>query len=600
MKKIIKDRIVKLRNKMREYAIDAYLVVSDDFHASEYVCDYFKCREYLSGFSGSAGTLIVTQEEAQLWTDGRYFLQAEEQLADTGIHLMKMGEEGVPTVQKYLAELLKDEDSLGYDGRTIRVKYADSIQKELQGKNIKYIENIDLVGEIWKDRPSFPKNQIWLLPEKYTGKSRKDKLTELRETMTHTGADAVLLAALDDIAWLYNLRGDDIPYNPVALSYTMIYSDRAVFYRDSETIGEEVQKALKKDGIEIAPYLQVYEDVKKLQGITLLFDEEKINVALRNAIPLNVSVINQTNPTTLSKAKKNLTEMENDRYAHILDGVAVTKLIYWLKQMHKTGKIKNITELDVCEKLENFRKQGEGYLQQSFEPIVATGAHGAIVHYEPTEASNALLEDNTFVLMDTGGQYLYGTTDITRTVSLGELTREQKIHYTTVLKGHLNLASAKFKYGCTGVNLDYLARSPLWEMGLDFNHGTGHGVGYLLNVHEGPNGIRLKEAGGSIGTILEEGMITSNEPGLYLEGKYGIRIENLTLCLKDKKTEYGQFMKFETLTMVPYDREAILPEIMSEKEVERLNQYHAVVYEKISPYLTENEKTWLMEQTKPF
>lgn len=600
MKMIIRDRIVQLRNKMKEYAIDAYLVVSDDFHASEYVCDYFKCREYLSGFSGSAGTLVVTHKEAQLWTDGRYFLQAEEQLKDTGIHLMKIGEEGVPTVQKYLAAILKDEASLGYDGRTIRVKYADSIQKELYGKNIRYIENIDLVGEIWKDRPSFPKNRIWLLSEKYSGKSRKDKLTELRETMRHAGADAVLLATLDDIAWLYNLRGYDIPYNPVALSYTMIYLDRAVFYRDSETMGEEVQKSLKKDGIEIAPYFQVYEDVKKLQGITLLFDKEKINVALKNAIPSNVSVINQTNPTTLSKAKKNLTEMENERYAHILDGVAVTKLIYWLKQVHKTGEIQNVTELDVCEKLENLRKQGEGYLQQSFEPIVATGAHGAIVHYEPTEESNALLGDNTFVLMDTGGQYLYGTTDITRTVSLGELTREQKIHYTTVLKGHLNLASAKFKYGCTGVNLDYLARSPLWEMGLDFNHGTGHGVGYLLNVHEGPNGIRLKEAGGSIGTILEEGMTTSNEPGLYLEGKYGIRIENLMLCLKDKKTEYGQFMKFETLTMVPYDREAILPEIMSEKEVELLNQYHEVVYEKLSPYLTKNEKTWLMEQTKPF
>ena len=290
----------------------------------------------------------------------------------------------------------------------------------------------------------------------------------------------------------------------------------------------------------------------------------------------------------------------NERFAHILDGVAVTKLIYWMKQLQKSGTLKSVTELDVCEKLEEFRNMGEGYMQQSFAPIVATGAHGAIVHYAPTEESNALLEDNTFVLMDTGAQYLYGTTDITRTVALGELTQEQKIHYTAVLKGNLNLANAKFKYGCTGVNLDYLARKPLWEIGMDFNHGTGHGVGYLLNVHEGPNGIRLKEADGTVGTVFREGMITSDEPGLYLEGRYGIRIENLMLCLKDKKTEFGQFMKFETLTLVPHERSAILTEMMTKEEIDLLNCYHATVYEKIASYLTVPEREWLKEQTKPF
>jgi Xaa-Pro aminopeptidase len=592
-KKNIVDRITKLRGKMKEKNIDAYLIVSDDFHASEYVCDYFKCREYMSGFTGSAGQMVVMMNQVALWTDGRYFIQAEEQLKGTGIELMKMGEKGVPSIKDYLYEKLNKSQVLGYDGRTIRKQYADILKKVLSSKNIQCIENIDLVGEIWEDRPEFPNADIWLLSEKYAGKSREDKLSQLRMILKEEEADGILLTTLDEIAWLYNMRGADVKYNPVALSYTIVYRNRAVLYRDVNTINPDDIEKLSMNGVEIAPYFNIYDDVQLLKNITLLLDENTINETLFNLINSDVSIVNRTSPIILEKAKKNKVEMLNVRYAHIQDGVAVTKLIYWLKKNREC-----ITELDVCEKLESFRRRGEGYLQQSFEPIVATGAHGAIVHYEPTMKTNVPIEDNTFVLMDTGGQYLYGTTDITRTVGIGKLTRQQKIHYTAVLKGNLNLANARFKYGCSGVNLDYLARRPLWEMGLDFNHGTGHGVGYLLNVHEGPNGIRLRERDGSVGAVLEEGMITSDEPGLYLEGEYGIRLENLLLCVKDRKTEYGQFMKFDTLTMVPFDRDAILPELMSEEEIKMLDEYHAMVYEKISPYCNEEERIWLKEQTK--
>lgn len=598
MKDKVKERLEKLREQMKKHGVDAYLIVSDDFHSSEYVCDYFKCRQYISGFTGSAGTLLVTRDEAKLWTDGRYFLQAAKQLKGTGISLMKSGEEGVPTVQKYLSDCMQERGTLGYDGRTIRMGYATSIKNALERKEINYIEDIDLVGEIWEDRPPFPNAPIWLISEQYVGESVSQKLKKLRMDFKQKGAQAILLTSLDDIAWLYNLRADDMKYHPVALCYTIVYEKKAVLYRNQETVDKEIAEILEQNGIELAPYFQVYDDIKKLKDIVLFLDENTVNITLRNAIPKDITVIRGTNPTTLAKAKKNPVEMKNERHAHVLDGVAVTKLIYWLKQK-RLSECK-ITERDVCEKLEEFRQLGEGYLQQSFAPIIATGSHGAIVHYEVTEESNVPLEKDNFILMDTGGQYLYGTTDITRTVAYGGLTKEQKVHYTAVLKGHLNLSDAVFQYGCTGVHLDCLAREPLWKMGLDFKHGTGHGVGYLLNVHEGPNGIRMREADGTVGAVLEEGMITSNEPGLYLEGKYGIRIENLMLCLKGQKTDFGQFMKFETLTMVPYEREAILPEMMSGEEIAILNDYHKAVYRKIAPYLNKEEQEWLAEQTRPY
>lgn len=600
-KTIYRNRLSALRRLMADKGIDAYLIVSDDDHASEYVGDYFKCREFLSGFDGSAGSLVITQTEAGLWTDGRYFLQAREQLGGTGITLQKMGEPDVPAIPAYLASVLQDGQCLGYDGRTIRAGYAAEIEAALAGKQIRYVQTEDLVGQIWKDRPPFPEHPVWILPDSYVGRSRAEKLAMVRKQMEQAGAERYLLASLDDIAWLYNIRGNDIAYNPVVLSYTIIEQEQAILYGTLSAFSDEVRKQLEADSILLRPYLQVYEDLKILPAeSSVMLDPSTSNVALLSCIPEGVKVIRQTNPTTLFKAVKMPEEMENERKAHVQDGVAVTKLIYWLKQMQDSQELKEgkITEQVVRKKLEALRKEREGYLDQSFAPIIAAGAHGAIVHYEPTEATDIPLVEHSFVLMDTGGQYWQGTTDITRTVSIGTLTDTQKAHYTAVLRGNLNLGAARFKHGCTGMNLDVLARTPLWELGLDYNHGTGHGVGYLLNVHEGPNAIRFKEAGGKAGAVLEEGMITSNEPGLYLEGQYGIRVENLVLCKKAEQTEYGQFMEFETLTMVPHDRAAILPEQMSKRELALLNAYHKTVYETISPYLTEEERKWLKEETR--
>ena len=631
-KAVYRARLEALRQLMKEKDIDAYLIVTDDFHASEYVGDYFKCRAYISGFTGSAGSLLVTADDAGLWTDGRYFLQARDQLDGTGIRLMKMGEDGVPSIPEFLSEVLSSGQSLGFDGRTVNAAYADKLHKTLLKKGIRFVDQYDLAGELWEDRPAFPAGKVWVLDEKYAGKSRRDKLADLRERMKEEHANYHLLASLDDIAWLYNIRGCDIAYTPVVLAYTLISQDRAILYVNQEAVSEDVKAELTADGVELRSYLKVYEDLKALKGpFSLMYDEKTTNVALVSAIPNQIKKIHCINPTMTAKAVKNPIEMENIRKAHIIDGVAVTRLIYWLKKamaesegrksapgpgrtqescgqtgaaaartQESCGQADEITELTVCRKLESFRKEGEGYLEQSFSPIAGYGAHGAIIHYDPAEGGDIPLEAKSFLLLDTGGQYYTGTTDITRTISLGQLTEEQKRHYTAVLRSNLNLAAAHFPQGTTGVNLDVLAREPLWELGLDYNHGTGHGVAYLANVHEGPNGFRQKESDGTLGAAFEEGMLTSDEPGLYLEGKYGIRLENLMMCRKAEKTEYGQFMRFETLTMVPYDREAILPELLSGKELARLNVYHARVFELIAPYLTAEERSWLEEETRPF
>lgn len=596
------DRVCALRERMEQTGIDAYLVLTDDFHASEYVGDHFKCRAWVSGFTGSAGILAVTKNAAGLWTDGRYFIQAADQLAGTGITLYKSGQPGVPTLSAYLAENLREGQCVGYDGRTVTVDYAKGLKEALRAKNVTFRENVDLVGQLWTDRPALPEQKIWLLGEQYTGKSRARKLTELRQALEEENAGAILIASLDDIAWLYNLRGSDIAYNPVALAYTLVYPDRAVLYISPKATEGEAAEALAADGVELRPYLQVYEDLKKLEkGTRLWADTGCINVALLGAVSRDVELVDKPSPTTLAKAIKTPEEMENMRLAHIQDGVAVTKAIYWIKQQRETQAFREgkITELTVSEKLAQCRKERPGFLELSFESIVATGPHGAIVHYDPTPETDIPIQDNTFLLMDTGGQYMQGTTDITRTIVLGTVTGEMKKHFTAVLRGNLALGGAKFKHGCTGVNLDYLARSPLWEMGLDYNHGTGHGVGYLLNVHEGPNGIRLRDVGGKVGTVLEEGMITSNEPGFYLEGQYGIRCENLILCKQAEKNDYGQFMAFETLTMVPFDVDAIDPALLSEREKTLLNDYHQKVYETLSPYLEPEESQWLFAVTRP-
>lgn len=597
---IIRGRVAALRERMRENGVDAYLVLTDDFHASEYVDGYFKCRKWLSGFRGSAGTLVITAEEAGLWTDGRYFLAAAQQLEGTGIELRKMGEPGVPTIPAYLKGALEDGQCLGYDGRTVTDAYARSLKNALDGKNVRFAENLDLVGELWTDRPPFPAHPIWELDEAYAGQSRADKLAFLRGKMAELGADWHLIASLDDVAWLFNLRGGDVAYSPVFYSYTLLSADHAILYAAPEAVSDELRQRLEADGVTLRPYLQVYEDLRALPaGQSLLLSRAKVNVALLGAVAGGVTLLDKPNPSTLAKAKKNPVEMENERLAHIQDGVAVTKMIHWLREEEKRGAFarEEITELDVSDRLLGFRRERPGFVDQSFSPIVAAGEHGAIVHYEATEESNIPVRNDSFLLVDTGGHYLQGSTDITRTVAIGELSEEQKRHYTAVLRGHLDVAAACFKQGCTGVNLDVLARMPLWELGLDYNHGTGHGVGYLLNVHEGPQGLRLKDLNG--GAPFEVGMLTSDEPGLYLTGRYGIRIENLMLCVEKKETDMGRFLGFEMVTTVPYERRAILPEMLTERELEQLNAYHAGVFRLLAPWLTEDERAWLAEETAP-
>ena len=594
---MIKERIEKLRQVMRTEGIDAYMVPTNDFHSSEYVGDYFKCRRYITGFTGSAGTAVITQTDAKLWTDGRYFIQAAAELEGSGVELMKMGQPKVPTIKEYLEKTMTKGQVLGFDGRCVASEYANDLEKTLEKKGVSIEYEKDLIDEIWTDRPELSKEPVKILDVKYCGQSRADKLAKIRGLMKDKKADIYVIPSLDDIAWLFNIRGNDVECNPVVLSYAVLTENDAVIYGQAEAFTEDVVAELSKDGVILKPYNDIYEDIKKIsQDKTVIIDAKRANYAMVKNIPENVKVINETNLTLLPKAIKNSTEVENERIAHIKDGVAVTKFMYWLKK--NIGKIK-ITELSAAEYLEGLRAQGENYMGPSFEPIVAYGANAAMCHYSPTEESDTELLPESFVLFDTGGQYLEGTTDITRTVALGPCSDEQKKHFTAVLRGHLNLAAATFLYGVRGVNLDYLARVPLWEMGLDYNHGTGHGVGYYLNVHEEPNGFRWKIVPERFDSaIFEEGMITSNEPGFYLEGKYGIRTENMIVCVKDKETEYGKFLKFENLTMVPIDLDAIDFDSLQQIDKDRLNEYHRQVFEKISPYLNDEEKNWLKSATR--
>ena len=594
---MIKERIERLRQVMKAEGIDAYMVPTNDFHGSEYVGEYFKCRKYITGFTGSAGTALITLDSAKLWTDGRYFIQAAAELKDSGVELMKSGQPGVPTIKEYLEETLNEGQVFGFDGRCVSYEYAEELADTLAKKGVSTIYCKDLIDEIWEDRPAISKEPVSILDVKYCGRRRADKLSEIRGIMKEKNADIFIIPSLDDIAWLFNIRGNDVECNPVVLSYAVLTQGTAAIYGQAEAFSEAVITELACDGVELKPYNDIYEDIKKIpQDKTVIIDAKRANYAMVKNIPDGVKVINEISLILIPKAIKNGTEVENERIAHIKDGVAVTRFMYWLKK--NIGKEK-ITELGAAEYLESLRAQGTNYMGPSFEPIVAYGANAAMCHYSPTPESDTELLPEGFVLFDTGGQYLEGTTDITRTVALGPCSDEQKKHFTAVLRGHLNLAAATFLHGVRGVNLDYLARSPLWEMGLDYNHGTGHGVGYYLNVHEEPNGFRWKIVPERFDSaVFEEGMITSNEPGFYLEGKYGIRTENMIVCVKDRTTEYGEFLKFENLTMVPIDLDAIDFDSLQQIDRDRLNEYHRQVFEKISPYLDEEETEWLREATR--
>ena len=593
----VTERLEALRNKMREYGIDMYLIGSEDFHGSEYVGDYFKCRAWISGFTGSAGTVVVTQDTAGLWTDGRYFLQAEDQLKGSGIELFKMNNEGVPTVSEYIVDHIQEGQCLGFDGRTVNARSGQDYVRKLTEKGASVNGRYDLVGEIWTDRPVLSAEPAWLLDVRYAGESRENRIAKIRQVLADKGADWFVLTSLDDIAWLLNIRGNDVLDNPVVLSYLMMSKDSVRLYVSEKAFKDEDRAVLEAAGISFFLYNDIYEDISGLtEGRTVLYDGSSLNYAILERLPENVKVLDEENPTLLPKALKNPVEVANIREAHIKDGVAVTKFMYWLK--HHVGK-EPMTEISVADKLESFRKEQEGYLEPSFEPICGYGPHGAIVHYSATPETDAQLEAKGMLLMDTGGQYMEGTTDITRTFVLGDVTDDEKKFFTLILKGNLNLGGARFLHGCRGYNLDYLAREPLWQIGMDYNHGTGHGVGYLLNVHESPNGFRWRMLPNrNEGCIMEEGMVTSNEPGVYLEGRFGVRHENLMVCMKGEKNEYGQFMYFDTLTMVPFDLDGVDPSIMTEREKQMLNDYHRTIYETVGPRLNEDEREWLKEATR--
>ncbi len=572
--------------------ITAYIIPTSDPHQSEYVADYYKGRAWISGFTGSAGTVVITQDNANLWTDGRYFIQAENQLKGTEYKLFRMGVPGVPSYIQWLKENIKDGDIIGYDGRVFNQRTGEKLKSEFVDSGVNFNDKYDLLEEIWEDRPELPKEDAFLHEIKYTGLAAREKINRIREKMKAEEADYFLLGSLDDIAWLYNIRGGDVKGNPVIISYALISMDKAYLFVELDKINGEIENFLNDNGIQVLLYEDILEYVKDIEkDATVLLEKDKINRWLFNAIPQECKIIDELNYTTVLKAIKNETEIKNQRNAYIKDGVALTKFLYWLD--NNLGKV-SIDELSAADRLLEFRKEQDLFIEPSFNTISAYGANAAMAHYSATEDSYCLLEEKGFYLLDSGGQYLDGTTDITRTIAVGPLTDEEIKDFTLTLKGHINLIDAKFLKGTTGYQLDILARYPMWKEGLDFKHGTGHGIGYLLNVHEGPH--RIASAPNDV--ALEKGMVVSIEPGLYKAEKHGIRIENIVVVDEDIETELGKFMRFEVLSYAPIDLEAIDIDLLSFDEKEWINNYHRDVFDKLSPYLNDEEKSWLLQKTR--
>jgi len=591
---MIIKRLAQLRQQMKEQNIDSYLILSGDFHASEYVGDYFKCREFISGFNGSAGDLVVTQEEAGLFTDGRYFLQAEEQLQGTGIKLFKQGEQGVPSLQEFVDSHLKENQCLGFDGRTVNANFITELQSKFGDKQISIRGDVDLVGEIWVERPAISKEPVWELGIKYAGISRNAKLNQIRRQMAKLGATHHIVSDLMDIAWIFNLRGNDIAYCPLFLAYAVIDKEQTIIFAHRECFAEEL---IKMPNIIVREYEEIYDYIKELGStaqdnqVKVLLDNNKVNYALLKALGSNAPIINSDNPSTMLKAVKNEIEIANMRQAHIKDGVAIIKLWYWLSTKIDRAVI---TEISLGEKLEEFRRADNDYLGASFSPIIGYKGNGAIIHYSATTASDATIKPEGLLIMDVGGHYLWGSTDITRTINLGEPSKQQRQHYTAVLQGNIHLSKAIFAKGSKGVDLDKIAREPIRKLGLNYNHGTGHGVGYLLSVHEGPQVITGQGARANEIDFVP-GMISSNEPGIYEVGEYGIRLENLILC--QQLDEEGVLFGFETLTVVPFDLSLIDVDTLTKEEKQHLNNYHEKVYQTISPFLNKEENEWLAKMT---
>lgn len=594
--KNVSERIEKLRERMEEWGIDAYLVPTSDYHESEYVGEHFACRKYITGFTGSAGTALIMKDWAGLWTDGRYFVQAATELAGSGVELMKIGQEGVPALEDFLVEKLPFGGIFGFDGRVVNARMGENLQKRMEEKKIRFAYTEALVGEIWEDRPPLSTKPVWVLDEKYTGQPASDKIAAVRSEMDKCHASVHILTTLDDIVWLLNIRGGDLPSSPVVLSYLVVTKDQVILFANPAVVTGEAAAYLESLGVTVQEYQGIYAYAQELRQEKVLLEKGKVNYMILQYLDESNQVIDQMNPTVLMKARKNPVEIENLKAAHIKDGIAVTKFIYWVK--HQIGKLP-MDETSVSDYLEELRRE-QGCLGLSFATISAYGPNAAMCHYHAPRENCAVLEPKGLYLVDSGGQYLEGTTDITRTMALGPVTQEEREHYTLVLMAMLRLGNVKFLQGCSGLSLDYAAREPLWRRGLDYNHGTGHGIGYLLNVHERPVGIRYRVVPERQDSApFEPGMMCSDEPGVYIEGSHGIRIENQMFCKNDEKTAFGQFLRFEFLTYVPVDLEPVDLTLMEDRDMEYLNEYHQQVYEKIAPYLTEDEADWLREVTRP-
>lgn len=590
------DRLAALRAVMKENGVDWYMVPTADFHNSEYVDAYFKVREYLCNFTGSNGTLIVGRKEAGLWTDGRYFIQAERELEGTGVTLYRMLEDGVPAKEEFLAEKMEDGQTLGFDGRVVDTRFGLKLEEALKEKNIRFAYEKDLADQVWTDRPTLPCHPAMVPDEAIFGRTVADKLAMLREKMEEKKVCGHFLSKLDDLMWLLNIRGNDVECNPVALSYAYLTKEECHYFIQKGEVTDALRAHAAKYGITLHAYEDAlaYLESCPMDG-KVLCDLGNVSYAFYKKISGRAEVLDAPNPTELMKAIKNPVELSHMEEVYVKDSAALCKFIYWVKK--NVGKIP-MTELSAAQYLDHLRSTVEGYLDLSFPTISAYRANAAMMHYEATEESHAALMPEGMLLVDSGGQYLGGTTDVTRTIVLGPITDEEKEHFTAVAMGMLQLTDAKFLYGCTGRNLDILARQPMWDRNIDYKCGTGHGVGYILNVHEGPQGIRWRFTEGMKEALLEAGMDVTNEPGVYIEGSHGIRTENVMVVKNGEKNGDGQFMYFDTLTWAPIDLDAIDTSIMQPKDIERLNRYHAQVREKITPYLDAEEAKWLLEATR--
>ena len=590
MKTNIPERIAALREAMKQHKIDAYIIPTSDPHMSEYPADCWKYREWISGFTGSAGTVIITADKAGLWTDSRYFLQASTQLEGTGIELFKMMLPETPTIPAFLTHELKEGQTVGLNGETYSLADARSLEKALAEKEIKLNTNASLIDPIWKERPAIPEAPMFEMPVELSGKSTEDKLIDINKMLHKAGADCTILSALDEVAWTFNIRGTDVAYNPVVISYAFVSEKESVLFVNPKKIPAEIAEHLKKEGVTLADYGMLATFLSRLPERTRVFiDSKRTNVAIYNALPKSSILIEGISP---AKSIKNEAEIKGFRNAVLKDGIAMTKFYFWLEKMLKAGE--KVTELSAAAKLTALRSEQPQYVMDSFASISSYGPHGAVVHYSPTPETDTELKTDSLYLLDSGAQYLDGTTDITRTIALCDEPSEQmKKDFTRALKGTIGIAKCKFPAGIRGCLIDAFARKALWDAGINYLHGTCHGIGHCLNVHEGPQSIRMEENP----VILEPGMVMSDEPAMYRPGEYGIRTENMILIREDSETEFGKFLGFETLTLCYIDTKLVIPSMLSVREHAWLNKYHQMVYDLVSPHLNEEEKAWLKEKT---